>query len=232
VTEAAPAGAGQQPLRALLVGLTFITGMVDAVTYIGLGHVFAANMTGNVVLLGFALVRADQVSVGASLLSLVAFLVGAALGGRLVGRLQPVRDRWLMSSLTIEAGLLAAAALWALVGASLGTLPVVGLLALAMGLRNATVRETGTPELTTTVLTRTLADFAVFLPARNGLSGAQARRLAGVFALLLGAAAGALLLDTGGLTLAIGATLGLLVLESAAYILTVQRTRSVAPAFG
>jgi Protein of unknown function (DUF1275) len=68
------------------------------------------------------------------------------------------------------------------------------LLALALGLRNATVRENGIPELTTTVLTRTLTDFAVLLPARNGVSGAQARRVAAVYPLLFGAAAGALLL--------------------------------------
>jgi hypothetical protein len=37
-----------------LMVLTFITGLVDAVSYIGFGRVFVANMTGNVVLLGFA----------------------------------------------------------------------------------------------------------------------------------------------------------------------------------
>jgi hypothetical protein len=57
--------------------------MVDAITYLDLGHVFAANMTGNVVLLRFGLVGANQTSVPASLVSLAAFLVGAALGGRL-----------------------------------------------------------------------------------------------------------------------------------------------------
>src|SRR5438067_1579673 len=69
-----------QALTAVLVGLSFVTGIVDAVTYLGVGHVFAANMTGNVVLLGFALVGGDQVSVSASLVSLGAFLVGATLG--------------------------------------------------------------------------------------------------------------------------------------------------------
>src|SRR5947207_14661281 len=72
-----------QALGGVLVSLTFVTGIVDAVTYLGLGHVFAANMTGNVVLLGFALVGADQVSVSASLVSLGAFLLGSTVGGRL-----------------------------------------------------------------------------------------------------------------------------------------------------
>jgi hypothetical protein len=44
------------PLPPLLVAMTFVTGLVDAFSYLLLGHVFVANMTGNVVLLGFALV--------------------------------------------------------------------------------------------------------------------------------------------------------------------------------
>ena len=43
------------PLPVFLVGLTVVTGLVDAFSYLSLGHVFVANMTGNVVFLGFAL---------------------------------------------------------------------------------------------------------------------------------------------------------------------------------
>src|SRR5689334_13361826 len=77
------------PLPVLLLGATFLTGVVDAVSYIALGHVFVANMTGNVVLLGFALAGAPGLSLGASLVALGAFLAGAAGGGvlgRRVGR--------------------------------------------------------------------------------------------------------------------------------------------------
>ncbi len=49
------------PLPPLLVAMTFVTGLVDAFSYLLLGHVFVANMTGNVVLLGFALVGAPWV---------------------------------------------------------------------------------------------------------------------------------------------------------------------------
>ena len=55
------------PLPPLLVLLTVITGLVDAVSYLALGHVFVANMTGNVVFLGFAVVDAEDFSVPASL---------------------------------------------------------------------------------------------------------------------------------------------------------------------
>jgi Protein of unknown function (DUF1275) len=37
------------PLPALLVAMTLVTGLVDAFSYLVLGHVFVANMTGNVV---------------------------------------------------------------------------------------------------------------------------------------------------------------------------------------
>src|SRR5262249_59224931 len=69
-------------LLVVLLALTFVTGIVDAVSYLGLGHVFTANMTGNVVLLGFAVAGASGLSVTRSSLSLVAFLAGAVCGGR------------------------------------------------------------------------------------------------------------------------------------------------------
>src|SRR5258708_39104220 len=75
-------GARHGPLPPLLVALTFITGLVDAFSYLVLGRVFVANMTGNVVLLGFALVGAPGFSVAASVVSLASFTVGAAAGGK------------------------------------------------------------------------------------------------------------------------------------------------------
>jgi uncharacterized membrane protein YoaK (UPF0700 family) len=61
------------PLPWLLLVLTFVTGLVDAVSYLNLGHVFVANMTGNVVFLGFAVVGVRDFSVSASLTALAAF---------------------------------------------------------------------------------------------------------------------------------------------------------------
>ena len=71
------------PLAPLLVTLTFVTGLVDAFSYLALGHVFVANMTGNVVFLGFALAGARGFSVTASLVALAAFWCGALAGGRI-----------------------------------------------------------------------------------------------------------------------------------------------------
>ncbi|MFF3571934.1 YoaK family protein [Nocardia jiangxiensis] len=81
-----------------------ISGMVDAISYLGLGHVFTANMTGNVVILGFAAARTPGFSVAGSLLSLAAFLVGSVLAGRTAiwFRERP-RTGWLRTTLAAEA---------------------------------------------------------------------------------------------------------------------------------
>src|ERR1700712_1348240 len=71
------------PLPELLLALTVVTGLVDAFSYLSLGHVFVANMTGNVIFLGFALVGVPGFDVAASLVALAAFALGALAGGRL-----------------------------------------------------------------------------------------------------------------------------------------------------
>jgi hypothetical protein len=50
-------------LPPLLLLLTVVTGLVDAASYLKLGHVFVANMTGNVVFLGFAIAGAGGLSI-------------------------------------------------------------------------------------------------------------------------------------------------------------------------
>ena len=54
-TVAPARGSKDGLLPPLLVALTAVTGLVDAFSYLVLGHVFVANMTGNVVFLAFAL---------------------------------------------------------------------------------------------------------------------------------------------------------------------------------
>src|SRR5664279_2372970 len=73
-------------LPPLLLLLTVVTGLVDAASYLKLGHVFVANMTGNVVFLGFAIAGAGGLSIWASLVAIGSFLVGGLAGGRIGGR--------------------------------------------------------------------------------------------------------------------------------------------------
>ena len=183
--------------RALLL-LTFSTGLVDAVSYLGLGRVFTANMTGNIVLLGFGIAGSGGLPVVAPLVSLAAFLGGSAAGGVLAVRTGDRRAEHVARALWIEFGLVLATAI---VAALLDVRPstvsgdvVIALLALAMGVRNATVRRLAVPDLTTTVLTMTLTGLAADSRVAGGSGEGSARRVAAVVAMLLGAVAGALLL--------------------------------------
>jgi uncharacterized membrane protein YoaK (UPF0700 family) len=188
----------RDPLTQALLLLTFTTGLVDAVSFIGIGRVFTANMTGNVALLGFGLAGGAHLPVLAPLVSLAAFLAGAGGGGALAVRLGTRRRDHIGAALAIEIVLITAATVLAAivkihVGAASG-LAVIALLALAMGVRNATMRHVGVVDLTTTVLTGTLTNLAAGLPIFGGSGEATARRLFTVLALLLGALSGALLL--------------------------------------
>src|ERR1700681_1158577 len=69
-----------------LLGITAVTGLVDAVSFLSLGRVFTANMTGNIVLLAFATAHVSGLSIARSLTALSAFLAGAILGGRVMAQ--------------------------------------------------------------------------------------------------------------------------------------------------
>ena len=199
---------------AALFALTFITGMIDAVSYLGLGHVFVANMTGNVVFLGFGLAGAPGLSVAAALVSFASFLIGAVLGGRLQRMLGEPRERSLLSSLGAETILVAGAAVVA-IGLHAGTgsgrrYAVIALLALAMGIRNAVVRGLGVPDMTTTVLTQTSTGLAADSPLGGGGGRGSRRRIGAIASMLLGALAGALLVIDHRLVLALTVIAGLL----------------------
>src|ERR1700710_1982056 len=94
------------PLPALLLTLTIATGVVDAVSILALGRVFIANMTGNVVFVGFALAGAPGFSLIASLLDLAGFLLGGAAGGPVTTRFRKTRWRLLAVVVTVELVLL------------------------------------------------------------------------------------------------------------------------------
>ncbi len=159
-----PAGDRHGPLAPMLVALTLVTGMVDAASYLKLGHVFVANMTGNVVFLGFALAGASGLSAGSSLVALAAFLLGALGGGWVGARNSTHRGRLLRATGFAQAPLMAGALLVALLGDTPPDrgvrLAVIALLALAMGVQKAAAQRLAVPDLTTSVLTKTLTGLA------------------------------------------------------------------------
>jgi len=212
------------PLPALLLLLTAVTGIVDAVSILTLGRVFVANMTGNVVFAGFAAVGAPGFSLSASLFALAGFLAGAAAGGWLIGRTGHDRGALLRAGVMAEVGLAAAALIVAAApggpGVSHGTLGLHGgafgpattdalaaLLAIALGIQNAVARKLAVPDMTTTVLTMTLtglsADFRALLhggpaqaPARLAARADLVRRLQVIATMLAGAVLSAWLVIT------------------------------------
>lgn len=182
------------PLVAVLLTLTVVSGLIDAVSYLGLGHVFTANMTGNVVVLGFAAAGAPGFSVPHTLTSLGSFVAGAAAGGRIAVHLgKGSRRTWARLTLAAEALLLGGSSVVAFAApdATATIYILIAVTAFAMGLRNATVRRLGVPDLTTTVLTMTLTGLAADSRAGGGPGTHSPRRTASVVAMLAGAALGA-----------------------------------------
>jgi len=205
------------PLPALLLVLTLVTGLVDAVSYLKLGHVFVANMTGNVVFLGFAVAGATDLSIPASLTAIAAFLAGAFAGGRLGSSLGHHRGRLVAIAAYLQIALVAAAVVVSSAAFASESMVVsyalIVLLALAMGLQNAIARRLGVPDLTTTVLTLTLTGIAADSTLAGGTNPNPGRRVVATVTMFLGAAIGAVLIFHVGVTAALGLALALLVVS-------------------
>lgn len=191
-----PFATGRRPerLTVILVLLTGVTGVVEAVSFLGLGHVFTAVMTGNVLFAGFGL-AGGSIQAAGPLAALAAFAAGAGGGHWMHGVLLRWRGRrWLAFALAGEGVLILVAALLALLLSDrLGQDPqrfaVIVPLALAMGSRNATVLRVAAHDLPTTVVTRSLA--GLFMLSSLETAG---RRFATVAATFAGAVLGTLLL--------------------------------------
>ena len=187
-----------------LMALTFSTGLIDAVSFISLGRVFTANMTGNIVLLGFALGGATGLSAARSGASLLAFMAGALFGGMInVGHSDWTQIRLLKRAIVIEAALLLIAASFAAFAGNKNeispnlTYGLIVLMALAMGVRNAVVRKLAVPDLTTTVLTLTVTGIAADSSLAGGTNPRWRTRVTAVITMFAGAAAGAMFLRYG-----------------------------------
>jgi uncharacterized membrane protein YoaK (UPF0700 family) len=154
-------------------------------------------MTGNVVFLGFGIAGAGGISISASLTALGSFLVGGVAGGRIGARWSVNRGRHLtataaMELLLVAGGLVVMAFSTRHIGDG-SRYAVIILLAVAMGVQNATARKLAVPDLTTTVLTMTLTGVAADSVLAGGPGSKSARRALSVAAMLLGAFIGGLL---------------------------------------
>jgi uncharacterized membrane protein YoaK (UPF0700 family) len=182
----------------LMLALTFSTGVIDAVGYLGLDRVFTGNMTGNVVILGMALTGADGLPIVGPIIALALFMVGAAIAGR---TLKPVKVGWTHRSTILFAVvgvvILAAAVPMFVIEDPVEPVKfaVTGALGLAMGMQAGAARHIGVKDVTTVVVTSTLVGLA-FDSKFGGDANQQWKRRAGAVLLIgAGAAVGALLLN-------------------------------------
>jgi uncharacterized membrane protein YoaK (UPF0700 family) len=216
------------PLVGMMIALTLLTGVVDAVSYLRLGHVFVANMTGNIVFLGFALAGAGGVSLASSLIALGAFLLGARAGSRFGASLGRHRGHLVRAATTVQAMLVGAALAIALVSSAPEPdgvrYAITAVLAVAMGLQNALAARVAVAELTTTVLTKTLTGLA---SGSGGDIAMSARRVAAVMAMALGALSGGLL----ALEVSVAAALALALALACSVALAAHLTSRGAPAW-
>lgn len=183
-------------VTALLL-LTFATGLADAVSVLVLGHVFVANMTGNVIFLGFWFAPHSTVDLTAAVLAFPTFVAGTILGGRLMRHFGARTRPWLSTALGIEVVLLVALSILAGTGVchyhDNTKLVLIGGMAIAFGVQHSTARQFGIPELTTTVLTSTIVGLGVDSRLAGGTGSREKLRYSVVFTMFCGAVLGATL---------------------------------------
>jgi uncharacterized membrane protein YoaK (UPF0700 family) len=178
-----------------LLLLTFATGLVDAIGVLVLGHIFVANMTGNIIFLGFWFVPGSGIDLTAAIVAFVGFLTGTVIGGRLARHLGERSRRWLTTALGIEIVMLIALSILAGTGAvsyhNDTKLILIAGLAITFGMQNATARQFGVQELSTTVLTSTVVGIGVDSRLAGGTGEREKLRYSVIFTLCMGAIVGA-----------------------------------------
>jgi uncharacterized membrane protein YoaK (UPF0700 family) len=200
----------------LMLALTFSTGVIDAVGYLGLDRVFTGNMTGNVVILGMALAGADGLPIAGPAVALVSFMVGAALGGRV---LKPVAAGWTTRSTALFAGVGGLMIIIAITLFLAGNKPqrpvelvLTALLAVAMGIQAATARHLAVKDITTVVVTSLITGLAADSRVGGGVGQPWVRRVAALALICAGATGGALAISLHlGAGVALSATIVLVV---------------------
>jgi uncharacterized membrane protein YoaK (UPF0700 family) len=178
---------------ALVLALTLGTGAVDAVSYISLEHVFTANMSGNMALVGIGL--ATHLShVEGNIFAFAGFVVGSVLVGRFIRAHGGPFMRTAIDALAIQLALLLVLTI-ALAAVDIHSndavrFAVCFVLAAAMGIQTGVARHLAVKDVNTTVATMTLHDLAAASRLAGGDSTRWRRRAGVVLALLVGAATG------------------------------------------
>ncbi|SEP15242.1 YoaK family protein [Trujillonella endophytica] len=190
----------------LVVVLAIVSGATDAIGLLALGGAFTSVMTGNLVILGASASTTDGALAIASGGAIVAFCIGVWLGARLAGGARPGDAVWprpVTVGLAVELGMLSVYAIgWWISGGEPGpvlTQVLLFVMAAALGVQSSTVQRFGVNGLSTTYLTGTLTTVVMKLASGKGLREIRGS-LEILSGLVVGAAAGALLIEVAPLT--------------------------------
>jgi len=154
--------------KSMMLLLSLAAASLDAISYLGLGRVFTAMMTGNTVLLGLALAQGEVLAALRSILALIGFAIGVFVGAIIVER-ESEPEEWpaaVTAALAFEAMILIIfAANFTLFGNTLEGIVylLIILAAFAMGVQSAAVRRLGVPGIATTYITGTLTSLMIDL---------------------------------------------------------------------
>ena len=183
-----------------MLALTFATGIIDAVGYLGLDRVFTGNMTGNVVVLGMALAGGNGLPVVGPLVALAGFVAGASVAGRMLKGAGAGWTHRVTGLFAVTATVELAVGASLLAGLSADDRPVrlavITVVGAGMGVQAATARYLAVKDVPTVVVTSTLTGLASDSVLGSG-AGGTVRRVAAVALIVAGAMAGALLLRWG-----------------------------------
>ena len=175
--------------------LTFATGLADSISILVLGHVFVANMTGNVIFLGFWLAPKTSIDLTAVVVALPTFVCSTILSGRLSRHFAERTRPWITTALATEIVLLVGLSI--LAGAGVlryqdnTKLVMIGILAVTFGLQHSTARQFGIQELSTTVLTSTIVSLGLDSHLAGGSGERERLRFSVIFTMCAGAFLGA-----------------------------------------
>ncbi|MFH7599504.1 YoaK family protein [Streptomyces racemochromogenes] len=195
-------------LTFLLLVLTWVTGLVEAVSLLALGPVFTAMQTGNVLFLSFGPAHQGHLPALAAGVSLLSFAVGAVCAARLEGAAESRGRHWFVLGLSVEAALITAAAGigWDLAprygSPAARHLLTASALAVAMGFRNVTSMRVNLPGVPTTLVTRSVTALLGGSPLGHDSAfgygtGMWGRRALAVAAMFTGGLTGGLLVRAG-----------------------------------
>jgi uncharacterized membrane protein YoaK (UPF0700 family) len=221
------------PLPAMLLALTVLAGVLDAISILRLGGVFVATMTGNLVFLGLAAAGAHGFDVTSSALALGGFVIGVLVGGRAWRTVGSHRGLALRNVLTVKLWLAGAVTVIAIIAGphfATGTRHImVVLLAMSMGAQLAVIRFLKVPDLLTVVLTMTIT--GALTEHGGGWNDPRlVRRGLAIVAFTTGALTGALLILDVGVAVALSLGLGIIIAVAvAAHLLSRTSTDWSAP---